>query len=125
MTLPAEQTNNGIANTIKSDWPDAPIVMQTFNHSSATAGPLHDINIKLDQLLEIIQSQNCQISELRSEVTEMKKSHSNIATVAPPSQNIEINTQKMEHRISRLIEEYLQRYERDHSQRLETFLMAR
>lgn len=100
--------------------------MQSFNHSAASAGPLNDINIKLDQLMEIIQTQNCQISELRNEVAEMKKSHSIVAASASkPNQNAEINTQKLELRLSRLIEEYLIRYEREHSKRLEMMLMAR
>lgn len=122
---PTDQTNNGIANIIKSDWPDAPTVMQTFNHTQATVGPINDISLKLDQLIEVIQTQSCQISELRNEVAELKKSHSDAAIATKPSQNAEINTQKIELRVSRLIEEYLSRYEREHSQRLETFLMAR
>lgn len=122
----AEQPNNGNTKSARSDWPDAPTGMQSFNHSAASAGPLNDINIKLDQLMEIIQTQNCQISELRNEVAEMKKSHSTVAASASkPNQNAEINTQKLELRLSRLIEEYLIRYEREHSKRLEMMLMAR
>lgn len=100
--------------------------MQTFNHSSATAGPINDINIKLDQLMEIIQTQNCQLSELRNEVVELKKSHSNAAlSASKQTQGNEYNTQKLELRLSQLIEEYLIRYEREHNKRLEMFLMAR
>lgn len=99
--------------------------MQTYNHSSTPVGPINDINIKLDQLMEIIQTQNCQISELRNEVAELKKSHSNVATTSKQPQNADINTQKIEIRLSRLIEEYLARYEREHGKRLETFVMAR
>lgn len=126
------QPNNGIAAIAKGDWPDAPSVIQTFNHSTAAvaAGPINDINNKLDQLLEIIQTQNCQISELRNEVIEMKKSHSSFAasasaSVSKTTQNTDLNTQKMEQRLSRIIEEYLSRYEREHSKRLETFMIAR
>lgn len=125
VTEPTNQANNGIAASSKSDWPDAPTVMQTFNHNAASAGPINDINIKLDQLMEIIQTQNCQLSELRNEVAELKKSHSNTAAVSKTVSNAEINTQKLELRLSRLIEEYLLRYEREHSKRLENFLMAR
>ncbi|XP_055296288.1 enhancer of mRNA-decapping protein 4 homolog isoform X3 [Sitodiplosis mosellana] len=125
MTEPTNQANNGITASSKTDWPDAPTVMQTFNHNPASAGPINDINIKLDQLMEIIQTQNCQLSELRNEVIELKKSHSNAATASKTVSNTEINTQKLELRLSRLIEEYLMRYEREHSKRLEAFLMAR
>lgn len=116
----------------KGDWPDAPSVIQTFNHSTAAvaAGPINDINNKLDQLIEIIQTQNCQISELRNEVIELKKSHSSFAASASASvtkttQNTDLSTQKLEQRVSRIIEEYLSRYEREHSKRLETFMIAR
>lgn len=120
------QANNGIAASSKTDWPDAPTVMQTFNHNPASAGPINDINIKLDQLMEIIQTQNCQLSELRNEVIELKKSHSNTTTnTSKVASSAEINTQKVELRVSHLIEEYLKRYEREHSKRLETFLVAR
>lgn len=128
-----KQANNGLATGVtKGDWPDAPTVIQTFNHSTAAAaaaGPLNDINNKLDQLMEFIQTQNCQISELRNEVAELKKSHSNVAAAANASsksyQNSDLNTQKLEQRLSRLIEEYLARYEREYTKRLETFMLAR
>lgn len=111
--------------------------MQSYNHN-----PINDIsivNIKLDQLMEIIQTQNCQITELRNEVVELRKSHSNVAAAATtaaaaaaaantpskPIQIADVNTQKLEQRLTRLIEEYLSRYEREHSKRLEAFLMAR
>lgn len=126
------QPNNGIAAIAKGDWPDAPSVIQTFNHSTAAvaAGPINDINNKLDQLIEIIQTQNCQISELRNEVIELKKSHSSFAasataSVSKTTQNTDLSTQKLEQRLSRIIEEYLSRYEREHSKRLETFMIAR
>lgn len=126
VTEATSQANNGITASNKSDWPDAPTVMQTFNHNPASAGPINDINIKLDQLMEIIQTQNCQLSELRNEVIELKKSHSNVAaTTSKGTPNSEVNTQKLENRLSRIIEEYLVRYEREHSKRLETFLIAR
>lgn len=144
ITKTAEQSNNGgtgtadvavaaavIANASKNDWPDAPTGMQAY-HNPASAGPINDINIKLDQLMEIIQTQNCQITELRNEVVELRKSHSSVAaavaSVAAPSkpaQTADINTQKLELRLTRLIEEYLLRYEREHSKRLETFSLAR
>lgn len=145
----AEQSNDGGAtasavaaavasNTNKNDWPDAPTGMQSYNHNPTSAGPINDINIKLDQLMEIIQTQNCQIIELRNEMVELRKSHSNVASAAvaaaaaaastapsKPLQIADINTQKLELRLTRLIEEYLVRYEREHSKRLEAFLMAR
>lgn len=125
-----DQTNNGIVKTNKGDWPDAPIVMPLQNNEnlykkSISSTPINDINLKLDQLLEIIQSQNCQISELRNEVIDLKKSHSGGAISSGSTQKVEVNSQNMEIRISRLIEEYLSRYEREHNKRLEAFVASR
>lgn len=76
--------------------------------------------------MEIIQTQNCQISELRNEVAELKKSHSITATVSKSNQNADVNTQKLlETRLSRLIEQYLSHYEVEHNKRLEMFMKAR
>lgn len=120
--------------TNKSDWPDAPILMplqtnENLYKKSVSSTPINDINNKLDQLLEIIQSQTCQIFELRNEMAELKKSQSTaVASVAAAAvaggssaQQVEVKTQNMEIRLSRMIEEYLARYEREHSKKLEAF----
>lgn len=118
----------------KSDWPDAPIMMplqHKENHykKSISTTTINDINNKLDQLLEIIQSQTCQIFELRNEMAELKKSQTNAVVSATAAavtggssaQQVEVKTQNMEIRLSRMIEEYLSRYEREHSKKLEAF----
>lgn len=125
VNVSAKQASNGIVASTKGDWPDAPTVMQTFTHNTASVSTINDMNNKLDQLLEIIQTQNCQISELRAEVADLKKSHSNAAIASKPTQNTEINTQKLELRLTHLIEEYLTRYEREHNKQLEAFVRAR
>lgn len=139
MTESAEQSNNVsataavVSNSNSSNWPDAPIVkqIQTYNHNSTSDGPINDINTKLDQLMEIIQTQNCQINELRNEVVELRKSHSNVAAAAAataaaattaspkPIQIPEIDTKNLTLRLTQLIEAYLSRYEGEFNQRLE------
>ncbi|XP_031617309.1 enhancer of mRNA-decapping protein 4 homolog isoform X2 [Contarinia nasturtii] len=122
-----ESANQASAITAPSkiDWPDAPTTMQTFSHNPVATETINDINIKLDQLMEIIQTQNCQLSELRSEVADLKKSQSNAVATSKQTQNVDINIQKLEHRVSRLVEEYLSRNEREQNKRLENFLMTR
>lgn len=129
-----DQSDNGIVKTNKGDWPDAPIMMPLQNNKnlyekSVSTSPINEINNKLDQLLEIIQSQTCQIFELRNEVAELKKCQTTaVASVAAAAvaggntaQQVEVKTQNMEMRLSRMIEEYLSRYEREHSKKLEAF----
>lgn len=134
VTDAADQTSNGIVKRNKSDWPDAPIMMplqHKENHykKSISTTTINDINNKLDQLLEIIQSQTCQIFELRNEMAELKKSQTSTVVSATAAavtggssaQQVEVKTQNMEIRLSRMIEEYLSRYEREHSKKLEAF----
>lgn len=127
-----QETGNGIVKTSKGDWPDAPIVIPLQNadslyKKSVSSSPINDINLKLDQLLEVIQSQNCQIAELRNEVVDLKKSHSGIgkASASGSTQKVEVNSQNMEIRVTKLIEDYLGRYEREHKKRLEAFSSSR
>lgn len=102
---------------------------ENLYEKSVSITPINDINNKLDQLLEIIQSQTCQIFELRNEMAELKKTQSTaVASVAAAAvvggssaQQVEFKTQNMEIRLSRMIEEYLSRYEREHSKKLEAF----
>lgn len=131
VTEAADLQSNGLANSNKNDWPDAPKVSSLQNSEnlykkSSSSSPINDINFKLDQLLETIQTQNCQIAELRNEVADLKKSHST-GTAAPSSSaaNVDLNLQKIEVRLSKLIEEYLVRYEREHNKKLDAFVAGR
>ena len=72
---------------------------------------------------EIIQTQNCQISELKNEVLALKKSHSD--SEAKPNTNLEKMTKQIEFSLSKLINEYLIRYEREHNKKLEQFMAGR
>lgn len=68
-----------------------------------------------------MQTQTCQISELRSVVdfVELQKNKGeDTAKLDKFAKNIEFN-------LSKLIEEYMVRFERDHTKRLDAFLAAR
>lgn len=125
MTETANQAPSVIAAPSKIDWPDAPTAMQTFSHNSVPNETINDINMKLDQLMEIIQTQNCQLSELRSEVADLKKSQSNAAAAVTSKQTHNVDMQKIEKRINKVLEEYLSRYDREQMKRFENFLMTR
>lgn len=130
MTEAADLQSNGITISKKADWPDAPNVQSMKNSESlykksSALSPINDINFKLDQLMEVIQTQNCQISELRNEIADMKKSHSSGVASTTITTQTDMNIQKIEVRLSKLIEEYLVRYEREHFKKLTEFTAAR
>lgn len=92
-------------------------------HSSAA---INEMNDKLDRLLDIILKQNGQIAELKSEVAGLKVSHSagSKAAVVPAAAQT-VDTAKIETRLTRLVEEYLSRYEREYGRKLDAFARTR
>lgn len=121
---------NGLSKAKNSDWPIAPDVtsMSKLNKSghsfkkaditSLSQSP-NSINHKLDQMLEIIQTQNCQISELRNEIINLKQNR------AEGDDSLKFEANKIEFRLSKMIEEYLIRYEREHNKKLDAFVTGR
>lgn len=120
---------NGLPKPKNSDWPNAPDVtsMSELNKSGhlfkqtavATSSPINSIAHKLDQMLEIIQTQNCQISEMRNEIIGLKQNR------VEGNDALKAEGNKIEIRLSKLIEEYLIRYEREHNKKLEAFITGR
>lgn len=122
---------NGLPKPKNSDWPIAPDVtsiskLNKSGHSykqpaaaSLSPSPINNISHKLDQMLEIIQTQNCQISELRNEIIGLKQNR------ADGDESLKVEANKIEIRLSKLIEEYLIRYEREHNKKLEAFIGGR
>lgn len=117
---------NGLPKPKNSDWPIAPMAaLNKSGHSfkqvptSSSSSPTSNIGHKLDQMLEIIQTQNCQISELRNEIIGLKQNR------AEASDSLKVEANKIEIRLSKLIEEYLIRYEREHNKKLEAFITGR
>lgn len=119
---------NGLPKSSKNDWPNAPDVTGLTNINNvgnpfkkcATSSPGNEVSYKLDQLLESLQTQNCQIAELRNEVLDLKKNRLDDSTT-----KVEIISNKIEFRLSKMIEEYLIRNEREHNKKLEAFLAGR
>ncbi|XP_037024595.1 enhancer of mRNA-decapping protein 4 homolog isoform X1 [Bradysia coprophila] len=124
------QMNDGQEKTLsvnsKTDWPKIPKIPQvpvmsnipntnTFNNVNSNT-PLNDMAYKLDQVLEFMQTQACQISELRNAI-EMKNNadDNKLKTI---SKNIEFS-------VTKTIEDYLIRHEREHKKKLEAFIAER
>lgn len=122
---------NGLPKPKDSDWPIAPDVtsvpkLNKSGHAfkqtdvaSLSSSPIGNISNKLDQMLEIIQTQNCQISELRNEIIGLKQNRTEGEDL------LKVEANKIEIRLSKLIEEYLIRYEREHNKKLEAFISGR
>jgi len=128
------------------NWPKVPIINNNDLHS---INLLHnkrfdEMSSKMDQLIgkdliidsflqpvinlknffnlcntEIIQQQNNQIGELREQLYEMKNYKND------DGNKISTFAQKIEKSLSKLIEEYLLRYERQHNTKLDIFIKTR
>lgn len=68
---------------------------------------------------ETIQTQNCQISELRSEILTLRQ------TRIEETNKFDALGTKIEYNLSKMLENYLNRYEREHNKKLEAFLTGR
>lgn len=97
-----------------TDWPHAPDVGGAFQPTQPSAGSLSDINDKLDRMLEVIQSQNCRIAELQSEVVALKR----VDAAQGDNGSSDLRTAKV-------VEEYLTRCEREHNKRLDAFILQK
>lgn len=105
-------------NLNETDWPKVPEVPIIVNQS-ITNKQMDEMYMKMDQMIEIMQTQSCQISELRNQLFEIEKNRSD-ETIKSNSYST-----KLEANLSKLIEEYLIRYERTHNTKLDTFLSQR
>lgn len=112
------EVKNEIVNLNESEWPKVPEVPIMVNQT-ITNKQMDEMYMKMDQMIEIMQTQSCQISELRNQLYDIEKIRTE-ETVKSNSYST-----KLEANLSKLIEEYLIRYERTHNTKLDTFLSQR
>uniref|UniRef100_A0A1I8PAA0 Uncharacterized protein n=1 Tax=Stomoxys calcitrans TaxID=35570 RepID=A0A1I8PAA0_STOCA len=79
-----------------------------------------EINMKMNELIDLIKMQSVQINNLQLEVAEMKKTNPVIA-----QKNMTEFGFKLEMQLSKLMETYLKRYETEHNRNLSSFLMGK
>ncbi|EDW03803.1 GH11439 [Drosophila grimshawi] len=89
-----------------------------------------EMNVKLEQLLDLVKAQSQQLNKLEHEVSKMHQQQqqqqstcSTAAALQPKSVN-EL-AYKIEMQLSKLMEQYLKRYENEHKKKLAEFLHAR
>ncbi|KAH8279887.1 hypothetical protein KR054_009471 [Drosophila jambulina] len=93
-----------------------------------------ELNAKIELLLDLVKAQSKQLNKLEHEVTKLQKQQQVAATVPAASskpdasldpKNVNQLAYKIEMQLSKLMEQYLKRYENEHKKKLTEFLAAR
>lgn len=130
--IPAKVTPNSTTSTRSDEpWPKVPKVPSVRATTNSALGvsssasnavnsqQMDQMSAKLDQILRLMQAQSFEITDLRSQVAELEKSR-----IIDNTENNQF-AQKIETRLSKMLGEYLIRYEREHSKKLEAFMTGR
>ncbi|XP_017153982.1 enhancer of mRNA-decapping protein 4 homolog [Drosophila miranda] len=121
--------------------------LNTSNSSShnagegeSTAGGNAELNDKIDLLLDLVKAQSKQLHKLENEVSKLQLQQQQTAAVAVAAataaqstksdtslepKNVNQLAYKIEMQLSKLMEQYLKRYENEHTKKLSEFLQAR
>lgn len=115
-TTPSSTSTKIITNNQQSN--EHVVVEQQTNHNISTA-QMNQMYNKMDQMIELVQAQTGQIKDLKKQLNALQKSKGDeYAKMYQKSAQLEAS-------LSKLIEEYLIRYERQHKTKLEGFLAAK
>ncbi|XP_017110298.1 enhancer of mRNA-decapping protein 4 homolog [Drosophila elegans] len=127
-TSVASNSNNNTATTLNTS-------NSSSNNNAGGAGDGSsgngELNAKLELLLDLVKAQSKQLNKLEHEVTKLQKQQE--AVVAQNSKldaslepkNVNQLAYKIEMQLSKLMEQYLKRYENEHKKKLTEFLAAR
>ncbi|XP_030384242.1 enhancer of mRNA-decapping protein 4 homolog isoform X2 [Scaptodrosophila lebanonensis] len=85
-----------------------------------------ELNSKLEQLMDLVKAQSQQINKMEHELNklQMQQPQKNNAAAMQPKSINEL-AYKIEMQLSKLMEQYLKRYENEHKKKLTEFLAAR
>ncbi|XP_067625151.1 enhancer of mRNA-decapping protein 4 homolog isoform X2 [Eurosta solidaginis] len=81
---------------------------------------LTEINGKINELIDLVKMQSVQINNLQVELTNMKKANPMASTKSMSEFSF-----KLEMQLSKLMEQYLKRYENEHKKKLTAFMAGR
>ncbi|XP_054082484.1 enhancer of mRNA-decapping protein 4 homolog isoform X3 [Zeugodacus cucurbitae] len=81
---------------------------------------LKELNGKMNQLIELVKIQSMQINHLQAEVASMRKANPMTSTKSMSEFSF-----KLEMQLSKLMEQYLKRYENEHTKKLSAFMAGR
>ncbi|XP_011207932.2 enhancer of mRNA-decapping protein 4 homolog isoform X3 [Bactrocera dorsalis] len=79
-----------------------------------------ELNGKMNQLIELVKIQSMQINHLQAEVSSMRKANPMTSTKSMSEFSF-----KLEMQLSKLMEQYLKRYENEHKKKLSAFMAGR
>ncbi|KAL9922946.1 enhancer of mRNA-decapping protein 4 homolog isoform X1 [Glossina fuscipes] len=91
------------------------------NCVTVTASDLNEMNMKMTELIDLVKMQTIQINNLQKEVTDLK----NLDDIATTNKNISEYPFKLEMQLTKMLEQYLKRYEIEHKRKLAAFMAER
>ncbi|KAH8249504.1 hypothetical protein KR032_010090 [Drosophila birchii] len=132
-TSVGSNSNNNTASTLNtsnssSSNNNATNVAGVAGEGSNTNG---ELNAKIELLLDLVKAQSKQLNKLEHEVTKLQKQQQvSAASNSKPDasldpKNVNQLAYKIEMQLSKLMEQYLKRYENEHKKKLTEFLAAR
>ncbi|XP_059609368.1 enhancer of mRNA-decapping protein 4 homolog [Phlebotomus argentipes] len=108
----------------KSDWPKVPniqhITQMPTEILTDTNAKARSIEMKLDRMMELMYAQKSKIDELESELEHLKKRQINGDGV-----DYKMLSENLEGNLTQMLEEYLQRVDRQHGVKVESLLAER
>ncbi|EDW63920.2 uncharacterized protein Dvir_GJ17172 [Drosophila virilis] len=127
-TLGNSSCSNNTATTLNSSGNNN---ISSCSHNAAIENSTGnaEINAKLEQLLDLVKAQSLQLHKLEHEVSKIQQQQQQLqpSSGATPLQPKSIHelAYKIEMQLSKLMEQYLKRYENEHKKKLTEFLHAR
>ncbi|KAH8319040.1 hypothetical protein KR067_005765 [Drosophila pandora] len=123
-------TNNNTASTLNTS--------NSSSDNTAISGAAEgsngngELSSKIEQLIDLVKAQSKQINKLEQEVSNLQQQQQQILMVQPTKpdaslepKNVNQLAYKIEMQLSKLMEQYLKRYENEHKKKLNEFLAAR
>ncbi|XP_034666719.1 enhancer of mRNA-decapping protein 4 homolog [Drosophila subobscura] len=128
-TSVASNSNNNTGTTLNTSNSSS----HNAGEGESTAGGNAELNNKIDLLLDLVKAQSKQLNKLENEVSKLQQQQQQTATAVQPAKsdtslepkNVNQLAYKIEMQLSKLMEQYLKRYENEHSKKLSEFLLAR
>ncbi|XP_017854699.1 enhancer of mRNA-decapping protein 4 homolog isoform X2 [Drosophila busckii] len=123
--------NNGNGNVPPTLGNSSANNSSSSNSSSSPSDHINpELDAKLDQILDLMKTQSLQLNKLELEVGKLqqqqKQQHaSSSSTKALQPKNVNELAYKIEMQLSKLMEQYLKRYENEHQKKLNEFLQVR
>ncbi|GAB0093302.1 Enhancer of mRNA-decapping protein 4 homolog [Sergentomyia squamirostris] len=122
--VPEEDPEPRREDSTKSDWPKVPNIQHLSQMPTEiltdTNTKAANIEKKLDRLMQLMYSQKTKIDQLENEVQHLKKTHINGDAI-----DYKILSENLEQNLTHMLNDYLQRVDRQHGVKVESLLAER